>query len=225
MALILYLETATTVCSVALAEGNNLLALKEENNGFTHAEHLTIFIEEVLAISSKKASDLQAIVVSKGPGSYTGLRIGVSTAKGLCYGLQIPLIGINSLTSMALGAAKKHATINCFCPMIDARRMEVYTACCDSNGAEITATEAHILEVDSFLAQLNTQKVLFFGDGAAKFETLCIHPNAVFVNDCLPSAANMIALGHQLFIEQNFEDTAYFEPYYLKEFYTTASKK
>jgi tRNA threonylcarbamoyladenosine biosynthesis protein TsaB len=128
MSLILHLETATTVCSVALSFEGKLISLKEENNGYTHAEHLSLFIEDVLLLAGKKMTDIDAVAISKGPGSYTGLRIGVATAKGICYGLNKPLIAVNTLLSLANIAADKYGDRYLICPMLDARRMEVYTA-------------------------------------------------------------------------------------------------
>jgi tRNA threonylcarbamoyladenosine biosynthesis protein TsaB len=224
MSLILQLETATTVCSVALSYHGELLALKEENKGFTHAEHLTVFIEEVMRKANKSMSEIDAIAVSKGPGSYTGLRIGVATAKGLCYALNKPLIAINSLASLAAGASAKYSNKNYFCPMLDARRMEVYCALYAQNGTEVVSTEALILDEFSFKEKLDENEILFFGDGAAKFSSICKHPNAKFDLEIQPSAGNMIGMANEKFQLQQFEDLAYFEPFYLKEFYTPTAK-
>jgi tRNA threonylcarbamoyladenosine biosynthesis protein TsaB len=224
MSLILHLETATTVCSVALSYEGELIALKEENKGYTHAEHLTVFIEEVMYKANKSMIQLDAIAVSKGPGSYTGLRIGVATAKGLSYGLNKPLIAINSLSSMAFGAVSQHPQVTYFCPMLDARRMEVYTALYNKIGDEIINTQALILDETSFNQKLNQSDILFFGDGAQKFKEICSHSNAKFDLEIQPSAANMIALAYQKYQQDLFEDVAYFEPYYLKEFYSPAAK-
>lgn len=224
MSLILHLETATTVCSVALSFEGKLIALKEENKGFTHAEHLTLFIEEVMQMACKSFEEIDAVAVSKGPGSYTGLRIGVATSKGLCVGLNKPLIAINTLNSMAQGARQKHGDIYHFCPMLDARRMEVYTSLFNQSGEELQATEALILSENTLEKSLNEFEILFFGDGASKFQEICQHKNAKFDLDFLPSAANMIDLSYLKFINKQFEDVAYFEPFYLKEFYTTSAK-
>lgn len=224
MSLILHLETATTVCSVALSSHGKLLALKEENKGFTHAEHLTVFIEEVMRNADKSLSELDAIAVSKGPGSYTGLRIGVATAKGLCFALNKPLIAINTLSSMAYGASVKYKNSIYLCPMLDARRMEVYTALYTQHGVEVMPTEALILDQYSFQQKLDDSEILFFGDGAVKFKELSNHPHAKFDSELQPSAGNMIHLANEKFEQQLFEDLAYFEPYYLKEFYSPAAK-
>jgi len=222
--LILHLETATTVCSVALSEGGNLLAIKEENKGFTHAEHLTVFIDEVMQKGNRTYESIDAIAVSKGPGSYTGLRIGVATAKGLCFGLGKPLLAINTLASMCTGAIAKYNNFAFYCPMLDARRMEVYTAIYNHTGASVLDTAAMILDELSFNEKLSNNEILYFGDGAFKFKEICKNPNAKFDLEILPSAANMIEIAHQKYEAQNFEDLAYFEPFYLKEFYTPGPK-
>ena len=224
MSLILHLETATTVCSVALSYEGKLIALKEENKGFTHAEHLTVFIEEVMQKANRAFENLDAIAVSKGPGSYTGLRIGVATAKGLCFGLGKPLLAVKTLSSMAFGASIKHSHIKYFCPMLDARRMEVYTALYHQSLEEISPTEALILNDNSYNEKLLEYEVLFFGDGAAKFQEICKHQHAKFDLELQPSAANMVGLAHEKYQQQLFEDLAYFEPFYLKEFYSPAAK-
>jgi len=224
MSYILHLETATTVCSVALSYEGQLIASKEENKGFTHAEHLTIFIEDVLQMAGKSFAEIDAVAVSKGPGSYTGLRIGVATAKGLCYGLGKPLIGVNTLASLANGASfKQQQRIN-ICAMLDARRMEVYTAIFDEKGNEIKATEALILDETSLNLELNSSEILFIGDGATKFKAICAHPNAKFDLAFQASAVHMIAIAYQKYQQKVFEDVAYFEPFYLKEFYSPVKK-
>lgn len=224
MSLILHLETATTVCSVALSYEGKLLFLKEENNGYTHAEHLTLFIEEVMQSAGKSYTDLDAVAVSKGPGSYTGLRIGVATAKGLCFGLGKPLVAINTLHALAKGASLKHKNNFQVCPMLDARRMEVYTALYDKAGNTISATEALILSDDSLKNQLDKNEILFVGDGAIKFKEICKHQNAHYDLSIEASAAYMIDLAYEKFNTMAFEDLAYFEPFYLKEFYTPSKQ-
>lgn len=226
MALILHLETATTVCSVALSKDGNLIALKEQDGDYSHAENLTLFIEDVFKQAQLPLHAVDAIAVSKGPGSYTGLRIGVSTAKGLCYSLNKPLIAINTLQSMALGVIANHAAKAdaLFCPMIDARRMEVYCAIYNAKGEEIKATAAEIIEEHSFADLLTKHAIYFFGDGAAKCqETFSTSPNAHFIADGKPSAKDMIASATAAFRNNQFEDVAYFEPFYLKDF--VAGKK
>jgi tRNA threonylcarbamoyladenosine biosynthesis protein TsaB len=224
MSLILHIETASTVCSVALAYEGKLLSLKEENKGYTHAEHLTLFIEEVMHMAGKKMSDLAAVSVSKGPGSYTGLRIGVATAKGLCYGLGKPLIAINTLNAMAKGASQKHQSIDLFCPMLDARRMEVYTSLINKRGDVIEETQALILSEGAFEERLNENEILFFGDGSQKFNEIIINVNAKFDFEIMPSALYMIELAYTSYQSKTFENLAYFEPFYLKEFYSPAAK-
>jgi tRNA threonylcarbamoyladenosine biosynthesis protein TsaB len=224
MALILNLETATTVCSVSLGKDGQLLAFKELNGDYSHSENLTLFIEEVLQRAHVKLADIDAIAVSKGPGSYTGLRIGVSTAKGLCYSLNKPLIAINTLQHLSSSVSKnpKSNILNSkslFCPMLDARRMEVYCAVYDLDNKEIKATAAEIIDENSFLDLLKENTIYFFGDGAEKCKSiLSPNKNVIFIDNVLPSAKNMIALSEQVFINKQFEDVAYFEPFYLKDF-------
>ncbi len=222
--LILNIETATTVCSVSIAKGNEIVALKEINNGFTHAENLHIFIKEILAQHKLSVQQLNAIALSKGPGSYTGLRIGASTAKGLCYGLNIPLIAINTLknmTSMAIQQTKDSSAL--YCPMLDARRMEVYCAMYDGALNEHTLTEAKIVNEDSVKDFNKEQVVYFFGEGMLKCRFLLEkNPRAQFIEEIYPSSQYMAGLAHEAYLHKQFEDIAYFEPFYLKEFYTNA---
>ena len=227
MALILNLETATKVCSVAIGKDGSLLALKEYHGEYSHAEKLTVFVEEVLQEAGLKINDLDAIAVSKGPGSYTGLRIGVSTAKGFCFALDKPLIAISTLQSMANKPALREGRGGeLLCPMIDARRMEVYCAFYDINNSLVRAIAAEIIDEHSFEDVLQKHKVIFFGDGAEKCKAvLSKHPNAIFVDNIFPSATDMIALSESAFQNKQFEDVAYFEPYYLKDFVTTIPKK
>jgi len=225
MGLILNLETATTVCSVALAKDGHLIALEELNGDYTHAENLTVFIERVLQKASISLNSIDAIAISKGPGSYTGLRIGVSTAKGLCYSLNKPLIAINTLEHCAVAASQIKGDVDSlFCPMIDARRMEVYCAIFDKSGNVVSPTAAVIIDEHSFQDLLQKQKIYFFGDGAEKCKTiLTAHKNAVFIDQLFPSAKNMIQLSENAFNNKQFEDVAYFQPFYLKDF--VAGKK
>ena len=228
MSYILQIETATTVCSVALAKDGELMATKQVDQRNIHAEVITLYIEELITSAGIKYSDLDAIAISSGPGSYTGLRIGVSTAKGLCYALDKPLIAIETLQSMANGViANNNVTTNTLlCPMIDARRMEVYTALFDSAGNKVKDTAAEIIDADSFSEQLKTNKILFFGDGAEKCrEVLGGHPNAQFLTGFINSAEHLTSKSFEKFTSKVFEDVAYFEPYYLKEFLVTTSKK
>lgn len=219
--LILQIETATASCSAALAENGKTIAVKELNEKNIHAGSITLFIEDVMQQAGKAMKDLDAAAVSKGPGSYTGLRIGVSTAKGLCYALDIPLIAVNTLQAMAAGMASiaDFDEKAFFCPMIDARRMEVYTAVFDASGKEIMPTEAKIIDERSFSTLLPENEMIFFGDGAAKCQpVLGHHPNAVVVPDFVNSASYLSLPAYNKFLKRDFEDTAYFEPFYLKDF-------
>ena len=222
MSLILQIETATTVCSVALAQDGKVLAVKEVNERNIHAELITLFIADVLAHAGKQVTDLNAVAVSKGPGSYTGLRIGVSTAKGLCYALDIPLIAINTLEAMASGAAAfKSQYLNnaLLCPMIDARRMEVYMSLIASDGQIMKPTAAEIIDGHTFAAFSAEQQIVLFGDGAEKCRNvLSQRENMVFLPQFVNSATQLTAQALTKFKNADFEDIAYFEPYYLKEF-------
>jgi len=213
---ILCLETSSTNCSVAIATDEGMLAIKEDkNNNYSHAEKLHVFIDEILKENQLKITDLDAIAVSKGPGSYTGLRIGVSAAKGLCFSLEIPLISISTLKSLARQVKDKEALI---IPLLDARRMEVYSAVFNAEFDRIRETQAEILEADFYSEYLKKDKVVFIGSGVAKFQTICEHPNAIFVPDTLPSAKEMCKPAIEKFKINDTEDVAYFEPYYLKDF-------
>lgn len=224
--LILHIETGTSICSVALSSGGTLLGLKENNNGKAHAQQLSLFIDELITENNLKYNNLNAVVVSKGPGSYTGLRIGVATAKGICFGLNIPLIAIDSLLSLThvyvQQFGKTHDML--YCPMIDARRMEVYTALFDSDAKRITETEALIVDENSFGDVLDKNKIVFFGDGAEKCQQVIQHPNAIFATNTQASATGMIFEAIKAFENNLFEDTAYFEPLYLKDFVATTPK-
>lgn len=217
MGVILCIETATTNCSVALGKEGELLALKEDySNNYSHAERLHLFIDEILKENDLTPQDLDAIAVSKGPGSYTGLRIGVSAAKGLCFSLDIPLISVPTLTSLAAQVEKKAGQY--VIPLLDARRMEVYTAGFDSVLNQVFETRAEILDESSFKEYLGQGVVTFIGNGVEKFQKICGHKNAGFIIGKLPSAAEMVSLASGKFTKKDFEDVAYFEPYYLKDF-------
>jgi len=217
MALILLIETATKSCSVSLSSENKIIACKEEvNKQYSHAEKLTVFITELFKTQDFSIKDLNAIAVSKGPGSYTGLRIGISTAKGLCYALDIPLISVSTLKAMAFRMAQKEES-DLYCPMIDARRMEVYNAFYNNTNKEIRGIQADIIEAHSYQKELD-KKVLFFGDGAQKCKQIIQHPNAKFLDDIFPSSKDMLEIANEKFSEKIFEDVAYFEPFYLKDF-------
>ena len=218
---ILCIETATTICSVALASDRGVLSERKSSEKNAHSAIVTLFADDILMDVGLEYTDIDAVAVSKGPGSYTGLRIGVSTAKGLCYALDIPLISVNTLQSMAKGMADiliNEDSSTLFCPMIDARRMEVYSAIFDNNTQEVRETKAEIIEPDSFTEYLRNHKMIFFGDGASKCRDILTHPNAVFYDDINPSAANMAEIAKEKFKGKRFEDIAYFEPFYLKEF-------
>lgn len=223
MALILQLETSTSSCSVALSLDGNVIAFREINERNAHAGYLTLFIEEVLAEAGVKMNELSAVAVSMGPGSYTGLRIGVSTAKGLCYALDIPLIAISTLKAMAHGLKDLGVDKSVlYCPMIDARRMEVYSAVYSQQLEEILPVEARIIDENSFADLLESQQVVFFGDGAMKCqETLSKSSNAIFFPNFINSAKDFSTLALERFTRESFEDVAYFEPFYLKDFLVT----
>ena len=219
MALILCLETATTNCSVALCEEGSVIALKEDNSkGYSHAEKLHVFIDEILKENNLKINDVDAVAISKGPGSYTGLRIGVSAAKGLCFAQDIPLISVPTLTALAKQAFPNEGEQ--VIPMLDARRMEVYSAVFNSDFNQIRETKAQVLSEDSFQEELEKGKVYFIGNGVSKFKEICAHSNAIYVEDKLPSAREMCAIAHNKYKIGDMEDVAYFEPYYLKDFVT-----
>ncbi|TWO33766.1 tRNA (adenosine(37)-N6)-threonylcarbamoyltransferase complex dimerization subunit type 1 TsaB [Seonamhaeicola sediminis] len=216
MALILSIETATTNCSVALSRNGKTITLKEDfRNGYSHAEKLHVFIDEVLNESKVTRKNLDAIAISKGPGSYTGLRIGVSAAKGLAFALDKPLISVPTLNVLA-------KQVNCddgvIVSMLDARRLEVYSAVYDSGYNQIRNTQAEILDPDSFQNYLKENTVYFIGNGVAKTKEIVNHSNAVFIEEKLPSANEMSTLAYHKYKIGDIEDVAYFEPYYLKDF-------
>lgn len=221
--MILNIETATKNCSVSISKEGKTIALKELNDGnYSHAEKLHELIEQVVLEAKISLSHLKAIAVSKGPGSYTGLRIGVSAAKGLCFALDIPMISTNTLQSLALSVSiDKGYKI----PLLDARRMEVYSQVFSEKNEKIREVQAEIVDADSFLEFLNAEKVYFFGDGAEKCKGIITHKNAVFIDDKFPSAKEMSAISYQKYIKNEFEDVAYFEPFYLKEFLGAIPKK
>ena len=223
MALILCIETSTTNCSVAISDNGKIVALQEDNNNqYSHAEKLHLFIDEVLKKTKTSKSNLQAIAVSKGPGSYTGLRIGVSAAKGLCFALDIPLISIPTLDVLAHQVESINGII---ISMLDARRLEVYSAVYSSDYNQIRDTKAEILDDHSFLGYLESDKVYFIGDGVEKYKAICEHNNAVFIDGKLPSSQQMGTLAEIKYNKNDIEDVAYFEPYYLKDFVTGAKRK
>ena len=227
MTLILHIETATQVCSVALSANGSITQLRESSEKNSHSATVTVFIEEVMKNAGIPFSALDAVAVSKGPGSYTGLRIGVSTAKGICYALDKPLIAISTLQSLAAGAKKglesRHvgtpALPVLLCPMIDARRMEVYNAIYDMKLKPSRDIRAEIIDETSFATELEQHHIWFFGDGADKCKPLLhSHPHAHFIDDFQLSAVYMACLAEEKFDQSEFEDVVYFEPYYLKDF-------
>jgi tRNA threonylcarbamoyladenosine biosynthesis protein TsaB len=229
MALILNIETATDVCSVSLANENGLIDYLENTEGRSHATLLTVFIDDLLHKNQIEAAQLDAVAVSMGPGSYTGLRIGVSAAKGLCYGAEKPLIAVSTLQLMVKGFVNKHKDQSgfadtWFCPMIDARRLEVYTAFFDCNAQIQNNISAEIIDENSFSDILAQRRVMFFGNGSDKCAAHIKHSNAIFCGNFHPSAADMAILSEQLYQEGSFVDIAYFEPFYLKDFVATVAK-
>ncbi len=216
MGIILNLETATTNCSVSIAEDGELLSLKElQSVTYSHSEQLHPFIEEVLREASKTPKDLHAVAVSKGPGSYTGLRIGVAAAKGLCFSLDIPLISIATLEIMAFQIKADKGFI---IPVLDARRTEVYSCVYDNSYQQVRETRAEIINGSSFMEYAKEGSVHIIGSGATKCKELLNHPNFIFETTLVPSATEMCKFSYDKFSNMEFEDIAYFEPYYLKDF-------
>ena len=228
MSCILHIETSTDVCSVALSQDGMCLMSKEDRNGPSHASVLAPFVEEALSFADSHAIPLDAVAVSKGPGSYTGLRIGVSTAKGVCYGRNARLIAIPTLELLCtplLLYGEELPENALLCPMIDARRMEVYSALYDTGLSAVRETQADIVDANTSIEKMYQHPVFFFGNGADKCRSVLVHPNAHFIEDIYPSAKYMFPLAEQRIARMQYEDVAYFEPFYLKEFVTTLSKK
>ena len=223
MALLLNIETSTTNCSVSLSKDEEILVLKEDNNsGYSHAEKLHVFIQDVFNEANISKNNIDAVSISKGPGSYTGLRIGVSAAKGLCYALDKPLISVSTLEALAHQVKIDDGII---IPMLDARRMEVYSAIFTSNYKVIRPIEAQILDASSFKEELVKHSVYFIGNGVDKTKQIINHANAVFIEDKLPSASTLGKIANAKYKIGDIEDVAYFEPYYLKDFVALKSKK
>lgn len=208
---------------MSISKEGKTIALKELNDGnYSHAEKLHKLIEQVVLEAKIELSHLKAIAVSKGPGSYTGLRIGVSAVKGLCFALDIPMISVNTLQSLALSVSiDKGYKI----PLLDARRMEAYSQVFNDKNEKIRDVHAEIIDSDSFSEFLNANKVYFFGDGAEKCKEIITHKNAVFIDGKFPSAKEMSVISYEKYSKNEFEDVAYFEPFYLKEFIGVISKK
>jgi len=232
MALILNIETSTEVCSVALACDSTVINFRENIEGQNHAKLLAVYVNEVLEESQISMEQIDSVAVSGGPGSYTGLRIGVSLAKGICYASNLPMIAITSLEAMANQVINNSTNLHLlqtnnvlFCPMIDARRMEVYTSFYDKEGIQIRGIQADILDHQSYYSFLENNTVLFFGNGASKFRDVITHPNALFINGIFTSAKNMVPLAEREFKLNKFVDMAYYEPFYLKDFVATIPVK
>ncbi|WP_276724796.1 tRNA (adenosine(37)-N6)-threonylcarbamoyltransferase complex dimerization subunit type 1 TsaB [Capnocytophaga granulosa] len=224
--MLLCIETSGKNCSVALFEGLQLVSIREvHTEQFSHSENLHVFIEQVLKESNLQPKAIKAIAISAGPGSYTGLRIGVATAKGLCYGWDIPLIALPTLRILAEQVTYEFTDIEYIIPMIDARRMEVFTAVYSHDFSPILGERAEILTESTFDTYLNKGKTIFLGDGITKFQAICKHKNAYFWQNKFPSAKQMGRLALEKYQAQAFEDIAYFEPFYLKEVYLVKSNK
>jgi tRNA threonylcarbamoyladenosine biosynthesis protein TsaB len=227
MALILHLETSTKICSVALSRDGKVLFSKIDTTGPSHAVQLGLFVDEALKVAEESGSKLDAVAISSGPGSYTGLRIGVSMAKGVCYGADAKVITIPTLDLLADQVSRtldlpENALI---CPMLDARRMEVYAALYDARGNRLKPVEALIIDEGSFAEELGNAPVWFVGDGAEKCKSRILSDRAHFDGNVFPKAEAMVYLAEKAYLENDFGDVAYFEPFYLKEFVATVSKK
>ena len=220
---IILIETSTELCSAAIASDGKIISYKESTKPREHASLTAVFIDEMLKETGMKVSDCSAVCVSMGPGSYTGLRVGVSTAKGLCFGAGIPMLAVGTLDTLVWQASDR-TDYKHIIPMIDARRMEVYTAVFAPDGKQLTDTEAKIIDADSFSDLLEEGPVLFIGDAAEKCSKVILHPNAHF-EQCCPKASSMLIPAMAEYKEKRFKDVAYFEPFYLKDFVATTSRK
>ena len=224
---IILIETSTSLCSTAIAEDGKVVCERISDEPRAHASKTALFVSEMLSEKGLKVSNCDAVAVSKGPGSYTGLRVGVSTAKGLCFGAGIPMISVGTLDTLvwqALDGNMPPKGCRYIIPMIDARRMEVYTGIFTPDGRQVSPTVAQIIDAESFKTQLEEGPVLFIGDGADKCKGVITSPDAHFIQ-CCPKAASMARPATEALNGKRFEDVAYFEPFYLKEFITTVSKK
>lgn len=223
---LILIETSTELCSTAMASDGKIVSYRESDTPRSHASMTAVFADEMLKETGLNVRDCSAVCVSMGPGSYTGLRVGVSTAKGLCFGAGIPLIAVGTLDTLVWQAIGTVLPEGCryIVPMIDARRMEVYTAIFSPDGKQLTETEARIIDADSFGQQLAEGPVLFIGDAAEKCRTAITHPNAHFIQ-CCPKASSMLIPAMMEYKEKRFKDVAYFEPFYLKNFVATVSRK
>ena len=223
---IILIETSTALCSAAISEDGKITAYRESSAPKAHTSLTAVFIQEMLEEKGLGISDCDAVCVSMGPGSYTGLRVGVSTAKGLCFGSGKPLIAVGTLDTLVAQAASEAegTSYRHIIPMIDARRMEVYSAVFSPDGRQITETAPVIIDENSFAQYLEEGDVLFIGDGAGKCADVITHPNAHFIQ-CNPKASSMAQPASAAYKEKRFKDVAYFEPFYLKEFVATVSRK
>jgi len=219
MTVILSIETSTKTSSIAFHENGVLLSSLNIHLDKSHSEYLTPSIKYLMEVSGLKMNNVDAVAISKGPGSYTGLRIGTSTAKGICYALDAKLISVNTLEAMAYGLSKIRTEDELFCPMIDARRMEVYCLLIKKGMSIVEKTQAKIIDTTSFKDYLSKHKIVFFGNGSSKCKEALSHTgNAIFIDNIHPSAEHVGALSWQAYNKNQFEDPAYFEPFYLKDF-------
>lgn len=228
MSCILNIETSTNVCSVALSQDGVCLYEDVNMEGPSHAQVLAGYVKDAVSFADSHAIPIDAIAISKGPGSYTGLRIGVSEAKGVAYGRDAKLLSVPTLKLLTVPILLGHEELPedaLLCPMIDARRMEVYCALYDRALNEVVPTQALVIDSDSFKEYLDKQPIYFMGNGADKCVETIQHPNAHFIKNIVPRAKNMIPLAEMAMAKEQFEDIAYFEPFYLKEFVATKSKK
>lgn len=228
MSCILHIDTSTSVCSVAVSQDGTCLFNKEDHSGPNHSITLGIFIDEALALVDSQGIMLDAVSVSGGPGSYTGLRIGVSMAKGICYGRELKLISVPTLELLCVPVLLYHDEIEdnaLLCPMIDARRMEVYAALFDRALKPIRETQADVVDENTYKQWLDERPVYFFGNGAAKCVEQINHPNARLIEDIEPLAKWMLPLAEKRMIQERFEDVAYYTPFYLKDFVAKEAKK
>lgn len=228
MSCILHIDTSTSVCSVAVSQDGTCLFNKEDHSGPNHSITLGIFIDEALALVDSQGIMLDAVSVSGGPGSYTGLRIGVSMAKGICYGRELKLISVPTLELLCVPVLLNHDEIEdnaLLCPMLDARRMEVYAALFDRALKPIRETQADVVDENTYKQWLDERPVYFFGNGAAKCMEQINHPNARLIEDIEPLAKWMLPLAEKRMIQERFEDVAYYTPFYLKDFVAKEAKK
>lgn len=227
MSCILNIETSTNVCSVAVSQDGACIFSKEDHSGPNHAVRLGTFIDEAISFADSHAIPLDAVAVSCGPGSYTGLRIGVSMAKGICYGRDIKLIAVPTLELLTVPVLLTHEPEPgaLLCPMLDAHRMEVYSGIYDRSLKEVRGVQADVVDADTYKEFLDKGKVYFFGNGACKCIEAINHPNAVLIKGIEPLAKNMFPLAEKRMAEEKFEDVAYFVPFYLKDFVAKTPKK